>query len=964
MKAMFLSIFITTIFAVDYTEEIQPIFDNNCGNCHLDNSSGGLNLSSYDDLMLNDVIIPGNHASSELYDRITRPEGVPGNMPPQGSLSQEEIDLIALWIDEGALEQEPVMVTFNVNMSQEDITPGEGPTLWMGAFYPDPGFIMTDEDGDGVWSYTIALDPGTYTYKFRNGHWPYWNTGSGWEDLLGQDCAVGQWADREITVFEDTVVESVCFGSCSEECIESVFSNVTFQVDMSQEVQQGLSNDETVYVNGTFNGWCGACNPMSDVNEDGIWELTLEIPIGEYEYLFTTNGWDGLQGGAPVGSSCDWLPDDQFGNYGFVLEEGQDLMIGPYCFGTCWDTGCQPPTPVDVTFHIDMNNEDVIEDVYMIGNFQTLPWQTVLLPTQMEDLDGDGIYSATINVLSDDIIEYKFVNGSEIESDEGIGACGNNPESNCDSPGNDCNNREFQVPSCELNDNGDCVLEPLDASIVTFNSCSAGEGGTYQVTFDIDGLDECGFVSITGSFSNWDGWGATNDNNWTISLEEGDYEFTILCVDTSGEWWNDIWSASTQYQAPAGSDCDFDPNDEYPNYGFTVNGENLTVAYCAGSCEETCDETSETHQVTFDIDGVDDCEFVSVTGSFDNWSGWGAHTDNGMQASLQDGDYEFVILCANGDGWWYDIWASSTILQPTLGSDCDFDTSDEYPNYGFTVGGEDLTVAYCAGSCEETCGDSTDACDDVICDEGSVCEDGFCVDEITQIDLPVDFEGSTINYTMTDFGGNVSSLVTDPYDANNMAIEVIKTNGAETWAGTTIGTPAGFATNIPLTLSNSVMAVRVWSPQVGTPIRLKVEDSNDPTHTCETETNTTISGWQILEFDFTNQAPGTESLSAGLDYGWTYNMASIFFNFGMEGMGETYYFDDVQICDGVCEDDTCIANGDVSGDDILNVVDVVAIVGYILGNSTDLDICAADINEDGIVNVVDVVAIVGIILGG
>ena len=42
----------------------------------------------------------------------------------------------------------------------------------------------------------------------------------------------------------------------------------------------------------------GYCNPMTDLNNDGIWELTLEIPIGEYEYLFTTNGWDGLQGGA------------------------------------------------------------------------------------------------------------------------------------------------------------------------------------------------------------------------------------------------------------------------------------------------------------------------------------------------------------------------------------------------------------------------------------------------------------------------------------------------------------------------------------------------------------------------------------------------------------------------------------------------------------------------------------------
>jgi len=171
----------------------------------------------------------------------------------------------------------------------------------------------------------------------------------------------------------------------------------------------------------------------------------------------------------------------------------------------------------------------------------------------------------------------------------------------------------------------------------------------------------------------------------------------------------------------------------------------------------------------------------------------------------------------------------------------------------------------------------------------------------TQIDLPVDFEDPTDNYTMSDFGGNSSSLVTDPTDPNNTVIEVIKTDEAATWAGTTIGTPAGFATDIPLTLTDSEMIVRVWSPEAGTPIRLKVEDSDDPTHTCETETNTTVSGeWETLVFDFTNQAPGTESLSVGLSMGWTYNMASIFFNFGTEGASvgaKTYYFDGVRFGD-------------------------------------------------------------------
>ena len=42
-----------------------------------------------------------------------------------------------------------------------------------------------------------------------------------------------------------------------------------------------------------------------------------------------------------VGSTCDYLSDDTFGNYGFNLGD-EDLNLGPFCFGTCWDT-CQPP---------------------------------------------------------------------------------------------------------------------------------------------------------------------------------------------------------------------------------------------------------------------------------------------------------------------------------------------------------------------------------------------------------------------------------------------------------------------------------------------------------------------------------------------------------------------------------------------------------------------------------------------
>ncbi|MFM8977305.1 MAG: hypothetical protein ACKOJE_04560, partial [Bacteroidota bacterium] len=43
----------------------------------------------------------------------------------------------------------------------------------------------------------------------------------------------------------------------------------------------------TVHINGTFNGWCGSCNTMTDANNDSIYEITLPLLAGAIEYKFT-----------------------------------------------------------------------------------------------------------------------------------------------------------------------------------------------------------------------------------------------------------------------------------------------------------------------------------------------------------------------------------------------------------------------------------------------------------------------------------------------------------------------------------------------------------------------------------------------------------------------------------------------------------------------------------------------------
>lgn len=157
-----------------------------------------------------------------------------------------------------------------------------------------------------------------------------------------------------------------------------------------------------------------------------------------------------------------------------------------------------------------------------------------------------------------------------------------------------------------------------------------------------------------------------------------------------------------------------------------------------------------------------------------------------------------------------------------------------------------------------------------------------------QIDLPVTFDDPNYDYTTSDFGGNVSSVAADPTNAANKVLKAVKTAGSEVWAGTTIGTALGFATKIPVTTASSKMSVRVYSPAAGLDIKLKIEDHNDGTHAVETDVKTTVANkWETLTFDFNSPAAGTPVLNAA----YSYDKASLFFNFGVNGDGKAYYAD-------------------------------------------------------------------------
>ena len=117
--------------------------------------------------------------------------------------------------------------------------------------------------------------------------------------------------------------------------------NVTFQVDMNQ-VTAGFTTPE---VNGTWNSWCGNCNPMTDANADGVWEATIPLLSGAYEYKFSADSWTIQEMNDPSGSCTNG--DPVFTNR--VLSVGTtDMTLSVVCWGSCTPCFYSPQPPVGV----------------------------------------------------------------------------------------------------------------------------------------------------------------------------------------------------------------------------------------------------------------------------------------------------------------------------------------------------------------------------------------------------------------------------------------------------------------------------------------------------------------------------------------------------------------------------------------------------------------------------------------
>lgn len=297
-------------------------------------------------------------------------------------------------------------VTFEVNMANETVSP-TGVYIAGGNYFGVPGDNpMTDPDGDGVYSITFELDEGfSGHYAFTNGACTDWGCK---ENLAGQPCAdVTNYNDRFLEpVMGDTTI-STCFAQCSTDgtCTENFGPiDVTFQVDMTMETVSG----GVFITGGSIDNWT-ASTPMTDDDGDGIYSVTLNLAQGAHEYKFLIGGWGGEENFDPAIHGACTLTTGAFTNRLLIINSPEPIVLDVVCFNECVECTGDPvdPTTSDVTFSVDMSNEDILGPIYITGN--TIDnWCGTCV--EMLDDDADGVYTVTLP-LGMGNHEFKYNNG-------------------------------------------------------------------------------------------------------------------------------------------------------------------------------------------------------------------------------------------------------------------------------------------------------------------------------------------------------------------------------------------------------------------------------------------------------------------------------------------------------------------------------------------------------------------------
>lgn len=382
--------------------------------------------------------------------------------------------------------------------------------------------------------------------------------------------------------------------------------NITFRVNMSNytgTIGQG------VYVNGSFNGWCGSCNPMTDMG-NGMYQVTLPIPAGDIQYKFTVDGWTDQENFTATDACIDPVNDGYYNRFYTITG---DATLPAVCFNSCtacpsnatqligtwklkaqagslavgpnvgdgswWSNSVADVTTRACLFDDSVKfNADGTMQHFMDGSTWLEAWQGASpdgCGTPVAPHNGAGSYTytysggeLTINGVGGHIGLAKATNGSELTS-----------------PSNAPASVTYQI-SFANNDNTMIADINIGAGWwrFTYEKTQQVVIPNPDITFKVDMSQYAGTIGtgvyLNGNFNSWCGSCApmtnTSGSIWeiTVPLTTGaiEYKFTI-------DGWNDQENFT-------GTETCIDPvNDGFNNRYYVVGSTATLPVVCFSSCD-------------------------------------------------------------------------------------------------------------------------------------------------------------------------------------------------------------------------------------------------------------------------------------------------------------------------------------------------------------------------------------------
>lgn len=617
--------------------------------------------------------------------------------------------------------------------------------------------------------------------------------------------------------------------------------SVTFQVDMNSYT----GSFTTPELNGDFNSWCGNCDAMTDANNDGIWDIKLGFTQDSIEYKFSHDIWTGQEALTP-GDPCT-KTTGQFTNR-FLMITG-DTILPPVCWNYCVTCANVPP-PAKLPMDFPITWDDTANTDYTVVDFGGNASMLAADPNNANNLVLQSVKGASAQLWA----------GTSF--------------------GNALNSAiNFSAGYTTIK----AVVYSPDANITV--RMKAEDAGNPAISVETDATTSVAnaWDTLTFDFSNQvSGTSAINFANTYDKLSIF-YNFGVDGATAGSKTYYVDYIEFVQPTTPVKTPMDFPITwDDTANVDYTV------LDFGGNASSQATDPTNANNLVLKS----------DKTASAQNWAGTtlGASLANAIPFASgsttitaivysPDANIQVRMKAEDAANGTISVETEATTTKANAWDTLTFDFANNVggtPAINFANTYDKLSIFYNFGVDGATAGLKTYYLDEVYFG-------GVPVNKVP-MDFPITWDDTVnVDYTVLDFGGNASSPAADPMNAGNMVLKSDKTASAQLWAGTTFGASLGSA--IPFTSTNTTISAMVYSPDANIQVRLKAEESADPTKSVETEaTVLTANAWNNLVFDFNNQAAGT----AALNLTYTYDKLSIFYNFGVDGATaglKTYYVD-------------------------------------------------------------------------